>query len=937
MPKLIVYAQRYDATGVAAGSEFLVNTETGNFQEDPVVAALTGGGFVVAWESSGQDGDRNGIYGQRFNADGTTAGDEFRVNTHTPNSQTEPSVIALSNGGFVVTWTSRDQETANNARDGVYGQRYNADGTPAGDEFLVNTTVESSQGDSAGAGLSNGGFVLFWNSFGQDAPGGDGVYGQRYNADGTRAGNEFQVNTETANSQSSPSVTVLSNGGFVVVWTSFNQDGDGGGIYGQRFNADGTTNGDEFQVNQTTDNGQLNPSVTALSDGGFVVTWDSFGQDGSDADSYSVHGRRYNADGTANGDEFQVNTETADAQQFPSVATLSNGNFVVAWESDGQDGDGEGVYGQRFSLVQPQPDPQPEPETPTEPTAGNDRLTGTAGDDTIDGMAGNDIFIGSMGADSLDGGDGDDRVDYADSPDPVNVDLGAGTASGGFAAGDSLTGIEHLTGSAGADTLTGDGNHNRLDGLAGDDSLNGGAGNDWLTGGLGADALDGGEGRDRAIYRGSNEAVEVYLDGTAGVGGHAAGDTLTNIEVLIGSGFDDSLTGDGNDNRFDGGLGDDEVDGGDGNDRLDGRAGDDEIDGGLGADTLIGRAGDDELDGGDGNDLLIGSAGADTLNGGAGDDRLIGGAGADTLTGGAGADTLDGGAGEDMLDGGAGIDWAVYSGSNAAVTVTLVDGAAVGAGGHAQGDALTGIERLAGSAFNDSLTGDVNDNHLDGGAGDDMLTGGAGADTLDGGAGDHDRATYADSNAAVTVVLDEGTTAGMGGHAEGDVLTGIEDLTGSGMDDSLTGNADENRLDGGAGADELTGGAGADTLDGGAGDDTLDGGAGDDTLDGGAGDDLLGGGVGADELTGGDGADTLDGGDGNDELYGGARADELDGGAGDDYLEGGAGADELTGGAGADTFAFFIVDGAVNDTIVDFEDGTDDVDITLVAASLSGI
>ncbi len=173
----------------------------------------------------------------------------------------------------------------------------------------------------------------------------------------------------------------------------------------------------------------------------------------------------------------------------------------------------------------------------------------------------------------------------------------------------------------------------------------------------------------------------------------------------------------------------------------------------------------------DGNDTLSGGNGNDTIRGYGGNDLLDGGAGTDNLDGGSGNDTLIGGAGADKLNGGDGIDVADYSGSAAGVTVNLTTG--LGTGGDAQGDALSAIENLVGSKFDDVLTGSAVANTLDGGAGNDVLIGGTGADKLIGGDG-VDLADYSASTIGVTVNLVTGT--GVGGDADGDVLSGIENL-----------------------------------------------------------------------------------------------------------------------------------------------------------------
>ena len=273
-----------------------------------------------------------------------------------------------------------------------------------------------------------------------------------------------------------------------------------------------------------------------------------------------------------------------------------------------------------------------------------------------------------------------------------------------------------------------------------------------------------------------------------------------------------------------------------------------------------------------------GSPGPDTVVGFSTDDVLWGGGGNDDLRGNAGNDTLFGGAGADTLDGGSGRDSADYLKSNAGVTVRLGQSAS---GGEATGDALRSIENLKGSHHNDVLEGDNSANHLSGrrgndnlsggggddtlwgGGGNDVLNGGAGDDTLEGGAGGDDinggggtnTVQYMASDAGVSVDLAAGTAGG--GHAEGDDLDNIDNVTGSRQDDELTGDSGGNRLVGAPGDDTISGGAGNDTLWGGANDDELDGGAGRDVIKGGAGSDTLTAGTGNDTLDGGGGSDTF--------------------------------------------------------------------------------
>jgi len=341
-----VYGQMFDSAGDPAGNEFQVNTHVDDNQENPSVVGLSGGGFVVTWESKDQDGENYGVFGQMFDNAGNPVGEEFQANTEWAFRQEHPSVAGLSAGGFVVMW---DSDLQDGSGDGVYGKRFDNTGNPVGEEFQVNTYTTMSQHSPSVAGLSGGGFVVTWESRDQDG-GGYGVYGQRFDSAGIPAGGEFKVNTYTAMSQHSPSVAGLSGGGFVVTWGSYEQDGSDGGIYGQIYDSTGDPVGYEFQVNTYSDDDQRYPSVAGLSGGGFVVTWDSDGQDGN---YEGVYGQIYDSAGDPVSDEFQVNRYSVHSQQYPSVAGLSNDGFVVAWESTYQDGDATGIFGKRLTMTEP--------------------------------------------------------------------------------------------------------------------------------------------------------------------------------------------------------------------------------------------------------------------------------------------------------------------------------------------------------------------------------------------------------------------------------------------------------------------------------------------------------------------------------------------------------------------------------------------------------
>ena len=579
---------------------------------------------------------------------------------------------------------------------------------------------------------------------------------------------------------------------------------------------------------------------------------------------------------------------------------------------------------------------------------GNDKLYGEAGNDTLIGGAGNDLLDGGIGADILIGGDGVDLADYSASAAGVTVNLATGVGSGGDAEGDKITGVENVSGSKFNDVLTGD---------AGANTLDGSLGNDILAGGAGADKLIGGDGVDTADYSASTAAVIVNLELGTGKGGDAEGDTLSSIENLIGSKFDDVLVGNGSTNVIDGGDGNDTITGGSNDDNLFGGAGNDTFlvewsyhgdhyDGGSGIDTfsadvpvldgyaqeidlatgtnnwedtfvnienLIGGANNDKFWGTDGensfwgrggNDLLDGRGGNDKLYGEAGNDTLTGGTGDDLLDGGGNDDTLIGGAGADTLVGGDGVDLADYSASAAGVTVNL--GTGVGSGGDAEGDKILGVENVTGSKFNDVLTGDAGANKLLAGDGDDVLVGSGGGDLMDGGAGG-DAADYSKSTAGVIVNL--ATGLGSGGFAEGDKLVGIENLVGSAFADTLTGDANANALQAGAGNDVLIGSGGGDVMNGGADVDTADYSNSDAAvivnLTSGVG---VGGFAQGDTLIA---IENVTGSNFNDVLTGDAGANILKGGAGNDILAVSRGSDTLNGGDGIDTADYALSTGAI--------------------------
>lgn len=579
--------------GISAQSvqELRVNTFTANDQVTPAITALTGGNYVVTWQSNSQDGSGNGTYAQRYNAAGEALGNEFRVNTTTAGSQDAPTIAALSDGGFVVCWDTHLYAMGNN-RAVIYTQRFDANDINRGSEsqFVVPAELAEYQGPSHATvtGISAGGYVVTalsrtWeiSSYDQngdpwydwysvlnnrrfDANGtltntteignswgfgyesltsttlSDGGYvvayrlafertiqANRFNASGAPLGAAFQVSGgETTN----PAVAALGGGGFVVGWQS--NDGAGTGINARIYNASGVALANEFTVNTTTIGNQASPSIVALSGGGFVVSWQS-----PDGDGNGIYAQRFNASGAKLGAEFLVNTTTSGDQANPALTALADGGFVVAWQSAGQDGSGQGIYSQTFDADGER--------------ASYTILTGSTGDDTfnlvgngsthVKGRAGNDFYT-------------------VDASEKVIENPNEGNDTIESAAGYTLpNNVENLilNGSANAD-----GFGNIL--------------NNMLTGNTGSNTLFGSAGNDTYVVDGSDTVVENPGEGTDTIRSSASYTLPANVEnlILTGSGNTDA-TGNSQDNAITGNSGGNTLDGGAGNDTLTGGAGND--------------------------------------------------------------------------------------------------------------------------------------------------------------------------------------------------------------------------------------------------------------------------------------------------------------------------------------------------------------------------
>lgn len=419
-----VYLQRFTAAGVPVGGETLVNTTTANSQRNPQITLLTNGGYTVVWDNTvpGQPGTL-GVFSQVFDASGARVGGEVQINSDGHSQQ-----VTAVTGGFVVTWTHAVEYPFS----GVSARIYDASGQPRGPAFTLDDDQIASLSSVT---ATDTGFIAVWRA---NNPGEAVIAVQAYDAAGARVGAALHIPRDGA--QTTPEIVRLADGGFALVWAQTD------GLYGQLLTSDGRVSGDRFLVQLAPAGAQLLHSVVATPDGGFTVAWEQFA--GPSPSSIAV--AAYFADGGRNGQTLIVASGLGTPGEPPGLTVLSNGDVVVSYAR--YVGDVTNFY---------------------------------------------DVF-------------------------QVRLQNGSNT----------------ITGSASADTLTGAGGADRLLGNDGDDVLLALSGDDILMGGRGDDRLDGGAGWDEAVFSGQSSRYKIFEtpEGRYEVRGLDGNDLLTGIELLR---FDD--------------------------------------------------------------------------------------------------------------------------------------------------------------------------------------------------------------------------------------------------------------------------------------------------------------------------------------------------------------------------------------------------------------
>ncbi|ASG24922.1 calcium-binding protein [Nitrospirillum viridazoti] len=1044
-----IFLQKFDASGTGSGNSiYLLGGPGSGSQLQASLAGLTDGGYVVAFIDDTAPWDGTGTYDillRRYNASGTLVGGTVRVDSVTTDTQLQPKVVAMPDGGYLVTWASNNEDGSGY---GVYAQRYDANGTRIGGEFRLNDTTDGNQYQANLDVRADGSVVVVWASqtatgydimtktlaaappaadartllvraqgtlapkalvynwnqavvayqFQEIKPGGgyftvdgdaeatgdiitltpdqltrlrfvgsntaatdvvmvrvsDGVTWSEWQptiintvvpAPASATGTEVIANTYMDGDQTWPTVTVLKDGTYVVTWTSPGQDGDGdaGGIYAQLFTATGQKIGDEFRVTLLTGGTQSKPAVVGLADGGFQVIWQQAGG--------PLAGRRYDSNGNAVGDPITMGGMLNSIDV--SATLLTNDNVVVTWSSGGL------TYGQLFNDngmaltgafrvdgVLASADVE---HTSVTPLANGTFIVAY---DFVNGAAGRDVFLQKFDASGTGSGNSIYLLGGPGSGSQLQASL-AGLTDGGYVVAfvDSTASWDSAAGTYdillrrynAAGTLMG--STVRVNTYT--------AGNQTQPKAV---ALpDGGYLVTWASNNEDGSGYGVYAQRFDASGAKAGGEFRLN-DTTDGNQYQASVVV-----QADGGLmavwasqtatGYDIVTkllpsagpalpyyaplrGTDGPDLLTGSDERNTISGYGGNDTLTGGASDDVISGGAGDDILAGMGGDDTLSGGTGNDTLDGGTGVDYMVGGIGDDLyLVDNAGDVVLENpGEGTDEVRTTAASYTLSANVEKLTFVGTGN------FTGT----GNAQANVITGGAGNDLLAGGAGDDTLAGGAGIDTLVGGAGND---LFLVDNVAdvVTENAGEGNDEVRATAASYALSANIETLTFVGTGDFTgTGNAQNNLITGGAGNDVLSGAGGDDTLVGNGGADTMLGGTGNDTYVVDSVTDVVAenAGEGTDGIRTTLATYTL-GANFENLTYTGTNAfsgfgnslnNTIIGGIGDDVLDGAAGADALIGGAGND---LYVVDNAGDVVTENPGEGLDEVRTTLAAYTLT--
>jgi len=337
-----IYARRYYKTGFPKEEKFKVNTSWAPHNR-PAIAVGSQGNFVISWENYWIDNSSSGIAARIFDNNGSALGQEFQVNDYISDFQGEPDIAINSTGEIVITWQSWGQDGDSL---GIFARIFDQNGIPLGTEFQVNSYISHNQQHPAIIMDKYGYFVITWSSFGQD---GDktAIMAKKFDQDGDAAGPEFRVNFSSEGWQEWPALATDKLGNIIISWHSYRENGLSYDIFARTFDETLTLKGPEFQVNNYSDNWQVFPAVDTDSEGNFIIAWQSLGQDG---DSFGIYARLFDKNGQSLGQEFQINSTTTSSQELPDIYMISPEIFGIAWQSQQNEETGWDLFSKVYDL-----------------------------------------------------------------------------------------------------------------------------------------------------------------------------------------------------------------------------------------------------------------------------------------------------------------------------------------------------------------------------------------------------------------------------------------------------------------------------------------------------------------------------------------------------------------------------------------------------------
>jgi len=588
-----ISANIYDDTGSATSMNVILSDAGTGFQQK--VIATSDGGFAVVWNDTSLNihmtkFDKTGI---EWDYDGGAVGSpDLQVNAASGGDyMSNQNIVELTDGKLLVTY-SQDSGTSTT----FYSRTVDpTNGTLGPVTTLLDTGVVSIYGSDSVA-LSNGGYAVTWVSTDDNVTFNTGV--RVYDGAGSAVAVENYISSSAGAAH--PSITELQNGDIFVSWEEHEASGAGNGfdIVGSILNSSGVVTVAKFVINAELENSQSHTSIETLSDGNIVVVWTSEDQDG---DQGGIFGRIVNSSGVTIGEEFLVSAAMLGDQKSASVTSLADGGFIVSWTDKQETTPGSGTYTYSVKTQKLDNDGHLYDGITIAGTTGIDVIVGGEGKQVFVADIANDTYTGGAGADWVDYAA---NITEAITADLNTGIVSTGTQGTDQLSGiEHIWGTnldDFITGDINDNTLIGAGGNDTLVGGDGNDVISVGSGNDIVDAGVGDDAIlvgsgnnviDGGAGVNDWISfdvtgASAGAVFDLSVTGDGIVGG--TGDQVlsaefgtldvVNIENIEGSSMNDNLYGDAGVNTIVGGLGDDD---------LTGRLGNDILIGGAGADNFM--------------------------------------------------------------------------------------------------------------------------------------------------------------------------------------------------------------------------------------------------------------------------------------------------------------------------------------------------------------